>query len=71
MSPTDVIHSLIDIVSKNGNLLLNVGLSPDGALEDQQRQALRNCRRMAARNSAPGYLERDLGFVSAKVPQTS
>ena len=40
MSPTDVIHSLIDIVSKNGNLLLNVGLSPDGTLEDQQRQAL-------------------------------
>lgn len=40
MSSTDVIHSLIDIVSKNGNLLLNVGLSPDGTLEEKQRQAL-------------------------------
>lgn len=31
-SSDDVIHSLTDIVSKNGNLLLNVTLLPDGSL---------------------------------------
>ena len=40
MSAEEVIHSLIDIVSKNGNLLLNLGLRPDGTLEEQQTNAL-------------------------------
>ncbi len=31
-SSDDIIHSLTDIVSKNGNLLLNVTLLPDGSL---------------------------------------
>ena len=35
-----VIHNLCDIVSKNGNLLLNVALMPDGALPEDQRQIL-------------------------------
>ena len=40
-APTPVIHLLTDIVSKNGNLLLNVGLEADGTLPDDQRTILR------------------------------
>ena len=40
--PTQVIvHNLLDVVSKNGNMLLNVGLKPDGTLLPNERQALR------------------------------
>ena len=31
-SATSIIHDLVDIVSKNGNLLLNVGPKPDGTI---------------------------------------
>ena len=40
LSPRVIIHNLCDIVSKNGNLLLNVGLKPDGTLPDHERQTL-------------------------------
>jgi alpha-L-fucosidase len=40
MTATQVIQTLIDIVSKNGNLMLNVGLRPDGTLPEDQRDAL-------------------------------
>jgi alpha-L-fucosidase len=39
-SPEFIVHQLIDIVSKNGNLLLNVGPRPDGTLPDEVRAAL-------------------------------
>ena len=35
-----VIDNLVDIVSKNGNMLLNVGLRPDGSLPDTFRHEL-------------------------------
>lgn len=39
--PTQVIvHNLLDVISKNGNMLLNVGLKPDGTLLENERQAL-------------------------------
>lgn len=37
-----IIHNLCDIVSKNGNLLLNVALRADGTLPDDQRKILRH-----------------------------
>lgn len=40
-SPQFVIHQLIDIVSKNGNLLLNIGPKSDGTIPDQVQQVLR------------------------------
>ena len=40
-SPQFVVHQLIDIVSKNGNLLLNVGPRSDGTIPDEVQQVLR------------------------------
>lgn len=40
MSTKVIIQNLCDIVSKNGNLLLNVGLKPDGTLLPNERQTL-------------------------------
>ena len=39
-SPEQLIHLLADVVSKNGNLLLNVGPHADGRIPDAARQTL-------------------------------
>jgi len=39
-SPEFVIHQLIDIVSKNGNLLMNIGPRSDGTIPDEVQQVL-------------------------------
>jgi alpha-L-fucosidase len=36
----DLIHSFVDIVSKNGNLLINVGPKADGTIPESQRKPL-------------------------------
>ena len=46
-----VIHMLVDIVSKNGNLLLNVVQRPDGSLDPEVEQML---RQLAAWNAVNG-----------------
>ena len=46
-SPEFVIHQLVDIVSKNGNLLMNIGPRPDGTIPDEVQQMLARRRRLA------------------------
>jgi alpha-L-fucosidase len=41
-SPQFIVHQLIDIVSKNGNLLLNIGPKSDGTIPDEVQQVLRD-----------------------------
>ena len=51
----DVICMLVDIVSKNGNLLLNFPLRPDGALDAEARHVVKGIGLWIARNGEALY----------------
>ncbi|WP_166845177.1 alpha-L-fucosidase [Isoptericola sp. BMS4] len=51
----ELIHLLVDVVSKNGNLLLNVGPRADGSIPDLQRERLAALGRWLATNGTAVY----------------
>jgi alpha-L-fucosidase len=56
--PEKFVHLLIDVVSKNGNLLLNVGPRADGSIPEPQLRILAGLGRWLAANGAAIYATR-------------
>ncbi len=54
-TPATVIHTLIDVVSKNGNLMLNVPLRGDGSIDDKARATVDGVADWMAVNSESIY----------------
>jgi len=54
-SAESLIHELIDIVSKNGCLLLNLGPKPDGTIPEPEQKILRDMGRWLAINGEAIY----------------
>ena len=55
LSTRELVHSFVDIVSKNGNLLLNVGPRADGSLPENQRLRLQGLGDWLATNGEAIY----------------
>lgn len=55
LSGTELIRMLVDIVSKNGNLLINVGPAADGSIPELQRAAMRELGAWMAANGGAVY----------------
>ena len=54
-TPTHIIGDLVDIVSKNGALLLNVGPRPDGTIPEREQEILREIGRWLQVNGEAIY----------------
>jgi alpha-L-fucosidase len=54
-SAQTVVHTLIDVVSKNGNLLLNIPVRGDGSIDAQERAIVGEIGRWMARNGDAIY----------------
>jgi alpha-L-fucosidase len=54
-TPTSIIHDLIDIVSKNGALLLNIGPRPDGTIPEPEQEILHDIGSWLATNGEAIY----------------
>lgn len=54
----EILHNLIDIVSKNGTLLLNIGPKPDGTIPEPEQAILREIGAWLAVNGEAIYASR-------------
>jgi len=68
-TPKKVIDLLTDIVSKNGNLLLNFPLPNSGELDFEEREVLEGITRPGCRSIARAFTLRVPGRLTAKVLQ--
>jgi alpha-L-fucosidase len=57
-TPGSIIGDLVDVVSKNGALLLNIGPRPDGTIPEPEQQILREIGRWLALNGEAIYSTR-------------
>ncbi len=55
LTPEELVHSFVDIVSKNGNLLINVGPMADGTIPNAQRDRLEGLGKWLALNGEAIY----------------
>jgi alpha-L-fucosidase len=69
-TPAHVLQSLVDIVSKNGNLLLNIPQKPDGTLDDECTWLLKQIGKWIAVNGE-GIFGTRPWIVSGEGPTTS
>jgi alpha-L-fucosidase len=54
-APAMIIHQLVDVVSKNGCMLLNIGPKSDGTIPDEEREILREIGHWLAINGLAIY----------------
>lgn len=57
-SAKTIIHTLADVVSKNGNLLLNVPVRGDGTIDDQEKEVVAGITQWMQKNSESIYATR-------------
>ena len=69
LATDELIHLFVDIVSKNGNLLLNVGPLPDGSIPQNQAARLRSLGRWLDRNGAALFDTRPWSRAEGKTRQ--
>ncbi|WP_425421843.1 alpha-L-fucosidase [Phaeodactylibacter xiamenensis] len=69
LSIDDLIDSFVDIVSKNGNLLLNVGPKADGSIPEGQRTRLEGLGRWLKQNGEAIYGTRPWKIAAAQTTE--
>jgi len=69
LAEDELIQMFVDIVSKNGNLLLNVGPMADGTIPENQAERLRALGRWLDRNGEAIFDTRPWGRAEGKTTQ--
>jgi alpha-L-fucosidase len=70
-TPTYVIHSLIDIVSKNGNLMLDIPVTGDGVIDSDERSFLEALATWIPRHGEALYGTRPFSVFGEGPPDTA